>query len=185
MQVETLVVDNFYDDPTAIRNYALSLPFDVEGQYFPGYRTQPYLNDEAKTKLANLLRPISGEVTSWNNDRSTGAFQVASEGNNGWVHYDVDCDWAAVCYLTPNPPVDSGTSMYRHKEYLDRYMLNTMYDPYNKDIWEEVDRIGNVFNRLVLYRSNLFHKSTGYFGKTFNDSRLFQVFFINTRTNGQ
>ena len=51
-----------------------------------------------------------------------------------------------------------------------------------KDItkWEQVDRFGNLFNRLVMYRADNFHISLDYFGKDINDGRLFQVFFFNT-----
>jgi hypothetical protein len=46
--------------------------------------------------------------------------------------------------------------------------------------WELVDRIANRYNRLVLYRSNMYHTSLDYFGKNLQDGRLFQLFFINT-----
>lgn len=61
------------------------------------------------------------------------------------------------------------------------------YDPQSpmetaKDItkWDMVDRFGNLFNRLILYRADNFHVSLDYFGKDLNDGRLFQVFFFNT-----
>jgi hypothetical protein len=40
--------------------------------------------------------------------------------------------------------------------------------------------VGNVYNRLVLYRGDLFHSSLDYFGEGLNDGRLFQTFFFNT-----
>jgi hypothetical protein len=46
--------------------------------------------------------------------------------------------------------------------------------------WEMVDRVGNVFNRLIMYRADNYHVSLDYFGKDLNDGRLFQVFFFNT-----
>jgi len=46
--------------------------------------------------------------------------------------------------------------------------------------WELVDRIGNVYNRLVLYRGDHFHISLDYFGQDLYDGRLFQTFFFNT-----
>jgi hypothetical protein len=46
--------------------------------------------------------------------------------------------------------------------------------------WELVDRIGNVFNRLIMYRADNYHVSLDYFGKNMYDGRLFQVFFFNT-----
>ncbi len=58
---------------------------------------------------------------------------------------------------------------------------------HNKDIvacnytkWEMVDRVGNVFNRLIMYRADNYHVSLDYFGKDMYDGRLFQVFFFNT-----
>ena len=46
--------------------------------------------------------------------------------------------------------------------------------------WELVDRIGNVYNRLVLYRADLFHSSLDYFGNSKEDGRLFQTFFFSS-----
>ena len=46
--------------------------------------------------------------------------------------------------------------------------------------WEIVDRVGNVFNRLIMYRADNYHVSLDYFGKDMYDGRLFQVFFFNT-----
>jgi hypothetical protein len=46
--------------------------------------------------------------------------------------------------------------------------------------WEMVDRVGNVFNRLIMYRADNYHVSLDYFGKDLHDGRLFQVFFFNT-----
>jgi hypothetical protein len=46
--------------------------------------------------------------------------------------------------------------------------------------WEMVDRIGNVYNRLVLYRSDIFHSSLDYFGSDMYNGRLFQLFFLTT-----
>ena len=40
--------------------------------------------------------------------------------------------------------------------------------------------VGNVYNRLVLYRGDMFHRSLEYFGNDKNDGRLFQTFFFNT-----
>ena len=60
-----------------------------------------------------------------------------------------------------------------------------LLDRINKDAqdmtkWELVDRIGNVYNRLVLYRGDHFHISMDYFGQDINDGRLFQTFFFDT-----
>ena len=46
--------------------------------------------------------------------------------------------------------------------------------------WDMVDMVSNKFNRLVLYRGNLFHTSLDYFGTDKYNGRLFQTFFFNT-----
>jgi hypothetical protein len=41
--------------------------------------------------------------------------------------------------------------------------------------------VANRYNRLVMYRGDLFHMSNDYFGSTSQDGRLFQLFFFNTK----
>jgi len=78
-----------------------------------------------------------------------------------------------VLYLTPDAPVTSGTGLYRPKEG----GLNDMYDMTK---WELVDRIGNVFNRMIIFNSQQYHISMDYFGTSKENGRLFQTFFFNT-----
>jgi mannosyltransferase OCH1-like enzyme len=71
------------------------------------------------------------------------------------------------------------------KETKDRnwpHVTNGPQNTYSLDYtkWEMVDRIGNVYNRLILYRGDLFHVSLDYFGQNIQDGRLFQTFFFNT-----
>jgi hypothetical protein len=47
--------------------------------------------------------------------------------------------------------------------------------------WDLMDTIGNRYNRLVLYRGDMFHSSLNYFGSTPQDGRLFQLFFFSTQ----
>ena len=46
------------------------------------------------------------------------------------------------------------------------------------ELFTPVDYIGNVFNRLAIYKGDIYHKSSKYFGKTKEDGRLTQAFFI-------
>jgi hypothetical protein len=50
---------------------------------------------------------------------------------------------------------------------------------FDRSRWEEVDRIGNIYNRLVLFDAHYAHGASGYFGSTLEDGRLFQNFFFN------
>jgi hypothetical protein len=55
------------------------------------------------------------------------------------------------------------------------------YESQDMTKWELVDTIGNKYNRLAMYRSDLFHTSLDYFGSDLHTGRLFQLFFITTQ----
>mgnify|MGYP006891309455 FL=1 len=57
-------------------------------------------------------------------------------------------------------------------------LMENDYQDYTK--WELVDTVGNVYNRLVLYRGDIFHASLDYFGHDNESGRLFQTFFFST-----
>jgi hypothetical protein len=190
MRVNSIIVDDFYTNPYEVREFALSQEFEVRGNY-PGYRTESFLNDGMKKTIQEILRPYAGEITGWGGDYS-GSFQYTTADDRSWIHSDSWTDWAAVCYLTPDAPLSSGTGLFQHKEtglrgwnYRDHTKEESEVAPhrvYSHDYtkWELVDRFGNIFNRLILYRADLYHVSLDYFGKTAEDGRLFQVFFFNS-----
>jgi hypothetical protein len=45
--------------------------------------------------------------------------------------------------------------------------------------FEMVDRIGNVYNRLILFDAKCLHAGINYFGTNKEDGRLFQLFFFD------
>jgi hypothetical protein len=55
------------------------------------------------------------------------------------------------------------------------------YETQDMTKWEMTDMIGNCYNRLALYRGDMFHTSLDYFGSTPQDGRLFQLFFFDTQ----
>ena len=42
-----------------------------------------------------------------------------------------------------------------------------------------VDKVGNVFNRLIIWDGRMIHAASAYFGNNKEDSRLFQLFFFD------
>ena len=46
-------------------------------------------------------------------------------------------------------------------------------------MFDEIVRVNNVYNTLIIYEGRHFHAANDFFGKTLKDSRLAQVFFIN------
>lgn len=179
MNLELMIVDNFYVNPDAVRNYALSLPFNVTGN-FPGSRTKPYLPDDLKNAIQHWMNPV-GKITNWfEGDGYTGAFQLTTAQDRTWIHADHFNNWAGVCYLTPNAPHTGGTGLYRHRESGQFKRTDQDWEGYDYTKWDLFDRIGNKYNRLILYRGDLFHASLDYFGNDLNTGRLFQTFFFNT-----
>jgi hypothetical protein len=182
MRTNVIITEDFYLNVDELRSFALSQDFSQRGNY-PGLRTKSFLNDSIKEIIQNILRPISGNVTQWNDrDGLTGCFEMATASNRSWVHTDEYNTWAGVCYLTPDAPLSGGTGLFMYKKTGSMYEDGTDYSSDTQDMtkWDLVDRIANRYNRLVLYRSDIYHTSLDYFGKNLQDGRLFQLFFLNT-----
>ena len=195
-----IVVDNFYNNAQGTRDYILTQEFSVKGN-FPGQRTISYANEHLRDIIQTYVAPFGGKITEFPMPSSSekkdekdekaiynGSFQYTTSRERSWIHTDGWNNWAGVLYLTPDAPLSAGTAFYRFKngEYSeeDAAILNTkdQTDKCSQDLtkWEQVDRVGNVFNRLILFNSKRFHMSMDYFGDTKENSRLFQVFFFTT-----
>lgn len=182
-----IVIDNFYENPIEIRNFALSQEFTT-AEYYPGIRTKSFASINIKNKIQNIIYPFGGKITNFPLYKGdNGSFQLATSYNRSWIHNDSnDMNWAGIVYLTPNAPINSGTSFYKHIHGFstndEKCIINPNIEINGNDYsqWELVDRVGNVFNRLVIFNSTRYHSSTDYFGKDLHDGRLFQVFFFKT-----
>lgn len=192
MQLSAYIIDNFYSDVDKVRQFALQQEFSVRGNY-PGPRTETFLNDSIKNTIESIVKSIHGNVTYWSEDQYTGAYQYTTSRDRSWIHADQTTLWAGVCYLTPNAPLSAGTGLFKHKPTgvtmapknedgsYNKELLSEIYkDSQDMTKWELVDRIANVYNRLVLYKGDHFHMSLDYFGQDLYDGRLFQTFFFDT-----
>ncbi|TFW51795.1 hypothetical protein CT676_43110 [Bradyrhizobium sp. MOS001] len=196
MDPSYVVIDEFYDRPDQVRSFALTQSFEIEGQ-FPGWRSSPYFperSDETVRRILCSLLSLDRKKVEIVDVGESGSFQISTSREQTWIHADPYAKWAGVCYLTPDPPVTSGTALYRHRSSkirdcssaLKRFPNDQQFDVRTSKIdcldasqWELVDSIGNVFNRLVLYKANLYHSAIEYFGHDLYDARLFQVFFFD------
>lgn len=192
MEISSIIIDNFYNDPLETRELALQQEFGVKGNY-PGMRTESFVNQSVFDVIQNTIFTAGGKITRWDTDQYNGAFQYTTSRDRSWIHADQTTKWAGVCYLTPNPPLSSGTGLFRHiqtgiesapKNNNGEYnfdLLDKIYlDAQDMTKWEMTDRLANKFNRLVLYRGDFFHMSLDYFGQDKYDGRLFQTFFFDT-----
>jgi Family of unknown function (DUF6445) len=184
-----IVVDNFYNNPMDTRNYILTQEFSVYGNY-PGQRTQSYASEELKQTIQKYIMPFAGKIIDFpmTSDSYNGAFQYTTSRDRSWVHIDGFNNWAGVLFMTPDAPLSAGTAFYRFcdgtmgEEDQEFTKSKEETDKYSQDMtkWEMVDRIGNVFNRLILFNSKNYHMSMDYFGDNKYNGRLFQVFFFST-----
>lgn len=182
------VVDNFYDDPHKVREYALKQDFNGDLRFYKGKRT----GDRFSTpQIRQKFEQILGEpIVRWDTPGSefggsmNGVFQYCTPEDALVYHYDSQ-KWAAMIFLTPDAPPQTGTSFYRHKETgikvaedldADRAFAGGFYDATK---FELIDTVGNVFNRCVIFDARAIHAATEYFGKTIEDSRLFHIFFFD------
>ena len=156
------------------------------------------LNEDEISQLEDRVRALTGARRLWVGTAPNGAtldFNVAqlvgAKECGARPHTDRRdlCTYAAVLYLHPDPPADSGTIFYRlrypngaiggnlvgapHKSLVDA--LNVRSLP--PQAWYEERRVDNRFNRLLLYKAALVHSATGYFGEQLSDKRLTAVFF--------
>ena len=197
------VISNFYENPDAIRQFALAQKYTFRHEeagldyVYPGCRTQDLhaldasLQAMVLKKLVSVFHIPEHDLMRWSISSS---FQSVSEiYKEGVIHTDSNTIFAGVLYLTPDAPLNSGTSLYRkntsfnqerYQKALDQnderfksgeIVMNTDYH----SMFDEVVRVNNVYNTLILYEGDIFHAANQFFGRTLEDSRLAQVFFVN------
>ena len=176
------VVDNFYEDPNSVREFALQqYYFDDEG--YLGMRTRKqFFFEGVKERFEKI---IGQPIASWEEQSMNGRFQTCPAGTPLVYHCD-NQRWAAMVYLTPNAPPSTGTSFFRHKETGVRHQSDPeIMKCFNQQTfldgtpYELVDKVGNVFNRLVIFDGGLIHAASEYFGWDIPSSRLFHMYFFN------
>lgn len=182
-----VVVDNFYTDPDSVRRFALSQEFKEHPSYHKGRRT------DAVFKFAGLKeqfeRILGTKIANWDKYGTNGCFQYCIAGDQLVYHQDTQ-EYAGVLFLTPDAPPETGTQFFRSKatKKMSAPWRTPEFDMVfkggflDRTAFDEVDTVGNVYNRLVLFNSHMIHAATEYFGQTKETGRLFQLFFFDLET---
>lgn len=182
------IVDNFYEDPYKIREFALKQNY-IEGGFgrgFIGRRTEKqFLFLNLKERFESI---IGKKITAWESHSMNGRFQIAWSGEPLVYHCDSQ-KWAGMIYLTPNAPYSCGTSLLAHKVTRARSYYDNGWDVAWSGVpggchldgtpFEPVDVLGNVFNRLVIFDASCIHSASQYFGTIKENARLWQMFFFD------
>ena len=182
MKLNSLIIDDFLDDPDRIRNFLIDnkVSFEKTGSY-PGKRTPPVDNPVYKNMIVEKLHkvlPFKIKMKSL-----SFSFQLSlSSDTVATLHVD-PTQWAGVLYLTPNAPIESGTLLFKEDVKLVKKLRD--YDgPFRAEgevRAEVMSVLGNVYNRLVLFRGReIPHRSNLVgFGDCLENGRLTQVFYFD------
>ena len=182
-----IIIDNVLDDPEELILMAKGISFyskekeNLEGittkamrldRFFAGSNWRGFRSDfihEINQRIfqENFDQIMKKMMSSFDESSYVYHYRVQShlhfapamiEYHDGWWHKDPGCLFAGVVYLNKNPEPDSGTIL-------------------RLDDGEIIAE--NVFNRLVLYRSNIEHRPQKCFGDNVNNSRLTLTMFFN------
>lgn len=196
--LNSLVIDDYFEDPDKIRNIALShktyrssdnknkggwkghrtLPIRDSpdnvcpccNQTINSYSEEDRLIIDYSKKIFNICDKHF-KITESSSDvmTITTYFHVTTEEtinslpffDQDKFHVDPHGPIAGVIYLTPDAPIDSGTSV--------------LYSEDNKFV-----NIENKYNRLVAYESHRIHALSKTFGSSKETGRLTLTFFIHS-----
>jgi len=177
-----VVVDNFYDDVDSVRKIALSQTFEYHTAYHKGKRTeQVFLFEGLKESFEGIL---NCKIKDWHQYGVNGCFQICVGGDQLVYHVDGQ-EYAGIIFLTPDAPPQTGTTFYRSKNTKkmklqgDDSKIVFKHGYLDSTEFEVVDVVGNLYNRLVLFDSKMFHAASTYFGTNLENGRLFQLFFFD------
>ena len=193
MRTDLIVVDGYFEDPSLVRREALEMNFFADTNYYQGQRTRARPRDE---DLKNFERLLQKRITKWDYPVN-GAFQFTTAEDRLVYHVDTQ-QWAGIVFLTPEAPgllrnlflsiedlseLADGPGNRTPGALRGRRLDGSLHifagGYFDSTRFEEVDRVGNVYNRLVLWNAKLIHAASRYFGSDLASGRLFQIFFFD------
>ena len=172
----------------------------TEPENFVGWRTQAYQPKGIRSLIEKKLRV---SIRFWEEDLTAievcngvffSAFSKGKYAETVGVHFDEPPSWMMfLVYLSPDAPYDTGTSFWQHRETgliakptgRDAEVLGTSLEELEAKLgkdsqtpsrWIEIDRVGNVYNRAVMFPGGLLHSATKHFGRNRHNGRLYQAF---------
>jgi hypothetical protein len=199
------IKDNMLPNPLAVVERCIAKPKELwsfgqpwRNETWPGMRSPDALLPDELSLIEEWVKKQIGAMTLWQEaspdfgSLSHNFVQLVGKTDSGpRPHTDSRklCKYAGVIYLTPNPPSGGGTSFYRLRLPNGALGGNTCPPPYANlreamgitrlplEAWKEDIAIKNVFNRLLVYRSDIVHSATSYFGNDLRSKRMTVVFF--------
>lgn len=197
------ILDGALPDPDAVsaRGYGREswvAGFPTRPERWPGHRSSDALTPDELEALEARVRAETGEAMLGRGAAPEGAaldhnvFQLVGGAESGArPHADARslATFAGVLYLTPEAPLDAGTSFYRFR-HPDGHLGGNHVPAHCENLvdalgvqrlpmeaWVEDVRLENRYNRLVVYRAGFVHSATRYFGRKPKARRLTALYF--------
>lgn len=195
MHLTHMVIDDFFPDPDAVRQAALRLDYPAapKGALYPGRNSRQRLDVQGiDVQIGNILG--TKVVPLFTDAHAHCRIAFEGEKGEGGVHVD-PAHWSAIICLSRDEDCRGGTEFFRHKrsgldrapvfeEDLEAYGYSSVGEVWNDVFWPETnDRskwtremvLPMKYNRLLLFRSYLWHDAGPGFGTTREDGRLIMV----------
>lgn len=198
------VIDDALSDPMAVRERCLARTdweygFPTTGEVWPGMRTMPALELDELGAIETQVRQVTGAKKVWVEETEAGqklnhnCVQVVG-AVEGAVKPHTDslnlCRYAAVLYLNPAVPDSCGTSFFRQRMPNGQLGGNMVAPPHRNlvdalgnrfvmpNAFAEDVRVAHRFNRLLVYKANIVHSASAYWGlEDMASKRMTAVFF--------
>jgi hypothetical protein len=203
--IPATILDEFLENPNAIRDWGLSLEFNPEPNgRWPGKRSEclsklnPFLFNHISRKVLSLF--FDELPPAWN---ATMNFQIFPniEGE-GWIHQDL-AQFTCILYLSHETDINCGSSLYKLKDnkyhpytspqnhqlneqkfihYTTQTLPNNILElknQYESDTYEKVMDVKDKFNRLFAFSSISSHSANHYSPQNGEDRLTLVMFFEN------
>ena len=179
---DIIVVENVFDDADFLIEFSRKQTF-FEKENHPteskskwvGRRTinigdidQEVYNKCVSEIILKSSETCFGKITpfkiewKWNGHVYFHKMDYTNQPTDSWLHTDESNLYAGIVYLNKNPKPNSGTTIYKNN--------NPMF-------------VQNVYNRLVLYRSDYRHASQGGFDGGLDNRLTLNLFFKELNIN--
>jgi hypothetical protein len=175
-KANVLIINDFYENPDSVREIGLLTNPPINLTHF---------SDFTKKAFENILNKNLDSFTKYENKNK---FELTTSLDPILINTG-NSEYMAIVFLSPNPPNNSGITLYRSKHTKNMTVSDnektTVFQNGNQDIteFEPVDVIGNVYNRLVIFNSKYIHAISHNFGNNNDNGRLVQLFSFDSKTN--
>jgi hypothetical protein len=193
------ILDDFYTDPDAVRNMALTMDLEEKssGNYGGRMTNDAFITQEHLDAFSEIIGKTVVPATCF-----TGKFRFITENpednHKQLIHFDPSCDFAGVWYGSKDYPENiDGTSFWKHnrtgiesipltQEGIEQYGWNNVddlktfleTDGIDYSLWTNTITVPYKYNRLIMFPAWLFHAPGTSFGTTIETSRMISTFFL-------